>query len=140
MLMVRIKISGLRGHGIYFFCLISFCFLHLIFCYIGDTQHSTLHRLSKVEACLQCSVSAFLMHCFFLYFWQYYQCGVEMIRRDLLNGHWLPYLDRALSLRPCYEGGVNGGEVFLNDNIVSSTFETDKLVLCIWLQKVMSTH
>jgi len=42
---------------------------------------------------------------------QYYQCGVEMIRRDLLTGHWKPYLERAISLKPCYEGGINGGEV-----------------------------
>lgn len=34
-----------------------------------------------------------------------------MIRRDLLTGHWQPYLERAISLRPCYEGGINGGEV-----------------------------
>lgn len=42
---------------------------------------------------------------------QYYQCGVEMIRRDLLTGHWKPYLEHAISLKPCYEGGINGGEV-----------------------------
>lgn len=34
-----------------------------------------------------------------------------MIRRDLLIGHWKPYLERAISLKPCYEGGINGGEV-----------------------------
>lgn len=34
-----------------------------------------------------------------------------MIRRDLLTGHWAPYLERAISLKPCYEGGTNGGEV-----------------------------
>lgn len=34
-----------------------------------------------------------------------------MIRRDLLTGHWKPYLERAISLKPCYEGGINGGEV-----------------------------
>ena len=43
-----------------------------------------------------------------------------MIRRDLLTGHWLPYLERAISLKPCYEGGVNGGEVFLFAKIFSS--------------------
>lgn len=43
---------------------------------------------------------------------QFYQCGVEMIRRDLLTGHWKPYIDRAMSLKPCYTGGVNGGEVY----------------------------
>lgn len=42
---------------------------------------------------------------------QFYQCGVEMIRRDLLMGQWKPYLERAVSLKPCYEGGINGGEV-----------------------------
>lgn len=35
-----------------------------------------------------------------------------MIRRDLLTGRWKPYLERAISLKPCYEGGINGGEVF----------------------------
>lgn len=34
-----------------------------------------------------------------------------MIRRDLLTGHWAPYLERALSLTPCYNSGINGGEV-----------------------------
>ncbi|KAL9227165.1 hypothetical protein vseg_002890 [Gypsophila vaccaria] len=42
---------------------------------------------------------------------EHYQCGVEMIRRDLLTGHWKPYIDRAMSLKPCYSGGINGGEV-----------------------------
>jgi hypothetical protein len=42
---------------------------------------------------------------------QFYQGGVEMIRRDLLSGNWTPYLERAVSLTPCYEGGANGGEV-----------------------------
>ncbi|KAI0504615.1 hypothetical protein KFK09_015567 [Dendrobium nobile] len=42
---------------------------------------------------------------------EYYQGGVEMIRRDLLTGHWKPYLERALTLSPCYDGGVNGGEL-----------------------------
>ncbi|KAI6680826.1 hypothetical protein NL676_034707 [Syzygium grande] len=41
----------------------------------------------------------------------YYQAGVEMIWRDLLTGHWKPYLEHAISLKPCYEGGINGGEV-----------------------------
>lgn len=36
---------------------------------------------------------------------EFYQGGVEMIRRDLLTGHWKPYLERAISLKPCYEGG-----------------------------------
>lgn len=48
---------------------------------------------------------------FCLLYYQYYQSGVEMIRRDLLTGHWAPYLERAITLRPSYEGGTNGGEV-----------------------------
>lgn len=47
---------------------------------------------------------------------QYYHGGVEMIRRDLLVGHWKPYLERALKISPCYEGGINGGEVFLSSS------------------------
>ena len=43
---------------------------------------------------------------------QYFQGGVEMIRRDLLTGQWRPYLERAVTLKPCYEGGCNGGEVY----------------------------
>lgn len=42
---------------------------------------------------------------------QYHQGGVEMIRRDLLSGQWMPYIARALTLKPCYDGGINGGEV-----------------------------
>ncbi|XP_051151499.1 L-arabinokinase-like [Andrographis paniculata] len=42
---------------------------------------------------------------------EFYQCGVEMIRRDLLTGHWKLYLEHAVSLKPCYKGGINGGEV-----------------------------
>ena len=42
---------------------------------------------------------------------QHYQCGIEMIRRDLLTGHWKPYLLRALTLKPCYDRPINGGEV-----------------------------
>lgn len=34
-----------------------------------------------------------------------------MIRRDLLTGHWTPYIERAVTLKPCYEAGTNGGEV-----------------------------
>ncbi|KAG5594528.1 hypothetical protein H5410_035760 [Solanum commersonii] len=41
---------------------------------------------------------------------EHYQAGVEMIRRDLLNGCWAPYIERAITLKPCYDGGVNGGE------------------------------
>ncbi|CAI9760565.1 unnamed protein product [Fraxinus pennsylvanica] len=42
---------------------------------------------------------------------EHFQCGVEMIRRDLLTGHWTPYIERAFTLNPCYEAGTNGGEV-----------------------------
>lgn len=42
---------------------------------------------------------------------QHYQCGIEMIRRDLLTGHWKPYLLRAITLQPCYDSPINGGEV-----------------------------
>ncbi|GFP82172.1 l-arabinokinase [Phtheirospermum japonicum] len=41
----------------------------------------------------------------------YFQCGVEIIRRDLLTGRWAPYIERAITLRPCYEAAINGGEV-----------------------------
>ncbi|KAH7844149.1 hypothetical protein Vadar_024884 [Vaccinium darrowii] len=61
---------------------------------------------------------------------EYYQCGVEMIRRDLLTGHWKPYLERAISLKPCYEGGINGGEVaarILQDTAVGKNHTADKL-------------
>ncbi|KAI8560968.1 hypothetical protein RHMOL_Rhmol04G0297800 [Rhododendron molle] len=60
----------------------------------------------------------------------YYQCGVEMIRRDLLTGRWKPYLERAISLKPCYEGGINGGEVaarILQDTAVGKNYTADKL-------------
>lgn len=60
---------------------------------------------------------------------EYYQGGVEMIRRDLLTGHWTPYLERALSLKPCYEGGINGGEVaarILQDTAVGKSYASDK--------------
>ncbi|XP_022637961.1 L-arabinokinase isoform X1 [Vigna radiata var. radiata] len=58
------------------------------------------------------------------------QCGVEMIRRDLLTGHWRPYLERALSLKPSYEGGINGGEVaarILQETALGKNYASDKL-------------
>ncbi|PKA51422.1 L-arabinokinase [Apostasia shenzhenica] len=61
---------------------------------------------------------------------EYYQGGVEMIRRDLLTGHWKPYLERALTLRPCYDGGINGGEVaarVLQDTAVGKNYVSGKL-------------
>ncbi|XP_034683624.1 L-arabinokinase-like [Vitis riparia] len=60
---------------------------------------------------------------------EYYQGGVEMIRRDLLTGHWLPYLERAISLKPCYEGGIDGGEVaarILQDTAIGKNYASDK--------------
>ncbi|KAK9097688.1 hypothetical protein Syun_024733 [Stephania yunnanensis] len=60
---------------------------------------------------------------------EYYQGGVEMIRRDLLTGHWAPYLQRAVSLKPCYEGGINGGEVaarIIQDTAVGKNYASDK--------------
>ncbi|KAK7320756.1 hypothetical protein VNO77_30525 [Canavalia gladiata] len=61
---------------------------------------------------------------------EYYQCGVEMIRRDLLTGHWRPYLERAISLKPCYEAGINGGEVaahILQETAFGKNYASDKL-------------
>ncbi|XP_026458266.1 L-arabinokinase-like [Papaver somniferum] len=61
---------------------------------------------------------------------EYYQGGVEMIRRDLLTGHWAAYLERAISLKPCYEGGINGGEVaarILQDTAIGKNYASDKL-------------
>uniref|UniRef100_A0A2K1R5R9 Uncharacterized protein n=1 Tax=Populus trichocarpa TaxID=3694 RepID=A0A2K1R5R9_POPTR len=78
-----------------------------------------------------------------------YQCGVEMIRRDLLTGHWKPYLERAISLKPCYEGGINGGEVaahILQEIACGKNYASDKFsgarrlrdanVLCYPAQRV----
>ncbi|XLU99136.1 hypothetical protein S245_013476, partial [Arachis hypogaea] len=41
----------------------------------------------------------------------HYQGGIEMSRNDLLSGYWKPYLERTMSLKPCYEESINGGEV-----------------------------
>uniref|UniRef100_A0A2P2MS60 L-arabinokinase-like isoform X1 n=2 Tax=Rhizophora mucronata TaxID=61149 RepID=A0A2P2MS60_RHIMU len=60
---------------------------------------------------------------------EHYQSGVEMIRRDLLTGHWEPYLERAISLKPCYEGGINGGEVaacILQETAIGKNYTSDK--------------
>ncbi|KAL5716067.1 L-arabinokinase [Ranunculus cassubicifolius] len=60
---------------------------------------------------------------------EYYQCGVEMIRRDLLTGQWAPYLLRAVSLKPCYDQGINGGEVAaatLQDTALGKYHASDK--------------
>ncbi|KAJ4754723.1 Galactokinase [Rhynchospora pubera] len=59
-----------------------------------------------------------------------YQGGVEMIRRDLLTGHWKPYLERALTLKPSYDGQINGGEIvarILQDTAVGKKHASDKL-------------
>ncbi|CAJ2674822.1 unnamed protein product [Trifolium pratense] len=61
---------------------------------------------------------------------EYYQCGVEMIRRDLITGHWRPYLERAISLKPCYEAGINGGEKaahILQETAFGKNYASDKL-------------
>lgn len=61
---------------------------------------------------------------------EYYQGGVEMIRRDLLTGHWRPYLERATSLKPSFDGGVNGGQVaarILQDTANGKNYASDKL-------------
>ncbi|KAJ6372819.1 hypothetical protein OIU76_027196 [Salix suchowensis] len=60
---------------------------------------------------------------------EHYHGGVEMIRRDLLTGCWQPYLERAISLKPCYDGGVNGGEVaarILQDTALGKNHASDK--------------
>ncbi|KAM0821317.1 hypothetical protein ACQ4PT_072325 [Festuca glaucescens] len=41
---------------------------------------------------------------------EHYQNSIEMIRRDFLSGHWKPYLLRALTIQPCYDGPINGGQ------------------------------
>ncbi|CAI9099067.1 OLC1v1035828C1 [Oldenlandia corymbosa var. corymbosa] len=59
-----------------------------------------------------------------------FECGVEMIRRDLLTGHWEPYLKRAVTLKPCYEGGINGAEVaagILQDTAIGKSHASSKL-------------
>ncbi|KAM6550206.1 hypothetical protein CsatB_000014 [Cannabis sativa] len=61
---------------------------------------------------------------------EYYQGGVEMIRRDLLTGHWAPYLKRAITLKPCYEAGINGGEVaahILQETAFGKNYASNKL-------------
>ncbi|KAJ0911319.1 putative L-arabinokinase [Helianthus annuus] len=61
---------------------------------------------------------------------EYYQGGVEMIKRDLFEGHWRPYLERATSLKPNYDGGVNGGQIaarILQDAADGKNYASDKL-------------
>ncbi|XP_062158055.1 L-arabinokinase-like isoform X1 [Alnus glutinosa] len=60
---------------------------------------------------------------------EFFQGGVEMIRRDLLCGNWTPYLERAVSLKPCYKGGTNGGERaahILQDTANGKNYVSDK--------------
>lgn len=35
----------------------------------------------------------------------------KMNRRDFLGGRWVPYLERALTMKPCFNGSFNGGKV-----------------------------
>eukprot|EP00850_Spirogloea_muscicola_P015687 SM000122S25794 [mRNA] locus=s122:376915:386453:+ [translate_table: standard] len=42
---------------------------------------------------------------------EFYRCGVEMRRRDFFDGTWAPYLSRALTIKPCYNGPLDGGKV-----------------------------
>ncbi|XP_050259527.1 L-arabinokinase-like isoform X1 [Quercus robur] len=71
---------------------------------------------------------------------EYYQGGVEMARRDMLSGCWIPYLERAVNLKPCYEGGTNGGELaahILQDTAVGKNSVLDKQTKVRRLQDVM---
>eukprot|EP00850_Spirogloea_muscicola_P015467 SM000118S25610 [mRNA] locus=s118:402012:411493:+ [translate_table: standard] len=45
---------------------------------------------------------------------EFYRCGVEMRRRDFFDGTWAPYLSRALTIKPCYNGPLDGGKVVAN--------------------------
>lgn len=58
-----------------------------------------------------------------------------MIRRDLLTGRWAPYLQRAISLKPFYEGGVDGGKVILA--ILDKLFKKYTTPLCICSSSLM---
>ncbi|XWS52234.1 hypothetical protein CRYUN_Cryun11dG0050200 [Craigia yunnanensis] len=73
-----------------------------------------LEKLDMVMPVKPWHLSYLLSLCHYLLYIRFYQFGVEMIRRDLLTGHWKPYLERAISLKPSYEGGINGGEVAAN--------------------------
>ncbi|KAI7735483.1 hypothetical protein M8C21_017841 [Ambrosia artemisiifolia] len=62
---------------------------------------------------------------------EYYQGGVEMTKRDLFAGHWRQYLERATSLKPNYDGGVNGGQVsarILQDAADGNNYASAKLI------------
>ncbi|KAF7097436.1 hypothetical protein CFC21_099253 [Triticum aestivum] len=60
---------------------------------------------------------------------EHHQSSIEMIRRDFLAGHWKPYLLRALTLQPSYDGPTNGGQVaarILQDIAVGKKCASDK--------------
>lgn len=60
---------------------------------------------------------------------EHYQNSIEMVRSDFLAGHWKPYLLRALTLQPCYNGPINGGEVvsqILQDTAIGNKCISDK--------------
>eukprot|EP00850_Spirogloea_muscicola_P019500 SM000192S04895 [mRNA] locus=s192:52862:62216:+ [translate_table: standard] len=42
------------------------------------------------------------------------QTCVKMRRRDFFDGTWAPYLSRALTIKPCYNGPLDGGKVVAN--------------------------
>ncbi|KAL5223591.1 hypothetical protein ABZP36_010230 [Zizania latifolia] len=69
-----------------------------------------LHR-SKTEVRKELGIAANAKVVVFNFGGQHYQSSIEMTRRDFLSGHWEPYLLRALTLQPCYDGPINGGEV-----------------------------
>ena len=64
--------------------------------------------------CVHCAILTDVMHAKV----QQYQCGVEMTRTDLLTGIWEPYINHAMALKPCYDGGINGGEVCLFYSVI----------------------
>ncbi|CAM6123101.1 unnamed protein product [Calypogeia fissa] len=58
-----------------------------------------------------------------------YRGGVEMTRRDFFSGRWGPFLQRAVAMKPCYDGEVNGGKVaakILQDAAVGKVHKTQK--------------
>ncbi|MED6130560.1 D-arabinose 1-dehydrogenase (NAD(P)(+)), variant 2 [Stylosanthes scabra] len=58
-----------------------------------------------------------------------YQGGIEMSRNDLFSGHWKPYLEQAMSLKPSYVESINGGEVaaqILQEIALGKTHAWDK--------------
>jgi hypothetical protein len=66
-----------------------------------------------------------------------------MIRRDLHTGHWKPYLERALTLKPCYDGPINGGEVTFSSFtcLFNQVFEhTSLLTSLCWCCLITCKH